>query len=190
MAGRSPTSSEHDHDHGSLLRAAGLRVTPVRLGVLAALCATHEVLSADQIIELVSAKRGSRAKGRKPDRVTVYRTLNALVDAGIAHRMDPGDRVFRFGLTGEHATHTPRQGGDCGCGASDSCEHAPKPVLAAEPGHGHPHFVCDSCGKVECLDETEVVLKTRPGKGSPKTVRRQEVLLRGTCGSCEDGPAQ
>lgn len=187
MAGTAPTT-RHDHDHGSLLRAAGMRVTPVRLGVLAALCSTHEVLSADRIIEILSAKRVNRAKARKPDRVTIYRTLNALVEAGIAHRMDPGDRVFRFGLTGDHASHAPKASGACECGASDRCEHAPQPAVSIEPGHGHPHFVCDSCGKVECLEDTEVVLRPKAGKGGPKKVRQQEVLLRGTCGRCEDGP--
>lgn len=179
----------HDRDHGSLLRAAGLRVTPVRLGVLSALCATHEVLSADQIIEALLAGRGGKAKGRKPDRVTVYRTLNALVEAGIAHRLDPGDRVFRFGLTGDHAAHAPLAGA-CGCGASDSCEHPAEPDAKADAGHGHPHFVCDSCGKVECLDDTEVVLKSKRGKDSAnKNIRQREVLLRGTCGECDESGA-
>lgn len=175
-----------DHDHGELLRAAGMRITPVRLGVLATLCATHEVLSADQIVDAIAAARGSKARGSKPDRVTVYRTLNALVDAGIAHRMDPGDRVFRFGLTGDHAAHVPP--GACGCKASENCSHKPASAAAvteADAGHGHPHFVCDSCGKVECMDETEVILKPKAGSGPPKNVRKKEILLHGTCGECD-----
>ncbi len=187
----------HDRDHSALLRIAGLRVTPVRLGVLRCLCQTHEVLSADQIVEELTRARGAKAKGRKPDRVTVYRTLNSLVEAGIAHRMDPGDRVFRFGLSGDHAAHAPVAGTGCGCGESENCPHPapiPAPPRLPEQSHGHPHFMCDSCGKVECLEDTEVVLRPRgvAGKGTGRTrggrvptVRQQEVLLKGTCDECE-----
>lgn len=180
----------HDHDHGSLLRVAGLRVTPVRLGVLRTLCATHEVMSADQVVDAIARSRRGREKGRKPDRVTVYRTLNALVDAGIAHKMDPGDRVFRFGLTGDHASHIPKTPEHCGCGESENCPHPPATPAIPEPGHGHPHFLCESCGKVECMEETEVVLKPKPGAGPPKNVRKQEVLLRGTCEECDDAAGE
>lgn len=193
-----PTHSpDHDHDHGSLLRAAGLRVTPVRLGVLRSLCQAHAALTADQIIDGLARSRTGKAGGksagspRKPDRVTIYRTLNALVEAGIAHKVDPGDRVFRFGLAGEHAAHVPVAGPSCGCGPSENCGHPPsEPVIpaSADQSHGHPHFLCESCGKVECLEDTEVVLQTRPGRAAgkgPKTIRQQEVLLKGTCESCE-----
>jgi len=182
---------DKDHDHSALLRAAGLRVTPVRLGVLRSLCQTHEVVSADQIVEDLSRSRAAKGRGRKPDRVTVYRTLNALVDAGIAHRMDPGDRVFRFGLTGDHAAHVPSAGKSCGCGPSENCGHPASATGAPrvpDQSHGHPHFLCESCGKVECLEDTEVVLQ--PKAGSPRRavaqkVRQQEVLLKGTCGDCD-----
>ena len=175
----------HDHDHGSLLRAAGLRITPIRLSVIGMLCSTHEVLSADQIVAALKAKKSGKGRAAQPDRVTVYRTLNSLVDAGIAHRMDPGDRVFRFGLSGEHATHAPKR--SCDCGESENCGHPANGLPATESGHAHPHFVCDSCGKVECLDDTEVVLKP-PQKGknrASRTVRQQEVVLRGSCGDCD-----
>jgi Fur family ferric uptake transcriptional regulator len=178
---------DKDHDHAALLRAAGLRVTPVRLGVLRCLCQTHEVVTADQIVEELSRTRAAKGRARKPDRVTVYRTLNALVEAGIAHKMDPGDRVFRFGLTGDHAAHVPSLEKSCGCGESENCGHPATAVGApriSEQGHGHPHFLCESCGKVECMEDTEVVLQ--PRAGSPRrSVRQQEVLLKGTCGECD-----
>ncbi|MBX3402461.1 MAG: transcriptional repressor [Phycisphaeraceae bacterium] len=188
-----PHPTQHDHDHGALLRAAGLRVTPVRLGVLRSLCQAHAALTADQIIDGLARARGGKSPGRgsKPDRVTVYRTLNALVDAGIAHKVDPGDRVFRFGLAGDHAAHVPIAAKSCDCGPSENCAH---PAAAAViPTHdadkaGHPHFLCESCGKVECMDDTEIVLKPRdqrpPLRPAPR-IRQQDVLLRGTCGECE-----
>ncbi len=190
-----PGTPHKDHDHSTLLRAAKLRVTPVRLGVLRALCQTHEALSADQIIENLTESRGGKAKGRRPDRVTVYRTLNALVEAGIAHKLDPGDRIFRFGLAGDHASHAPVPGVSCGCGPSENCAHSAAPATIpnlAEQSHGHPHFLCESCGKVECLDDTEVVLQTKPGGSRSKSalnIRQQEVLLKGTCEECDPADA-
>jgi Fur family ferric uptake transcriptional regulator len=192
---RSSKPADHDHDHGALLRAAGLRVTPIRLGVLRSLCEAREALSADQIIDGLSRARRTRPnRGPKPDRVTVYRTLNALVEAGIAHKVDPGDRVFRFGLAGDHAAHAPVASRTCDCGPSENCAHpAAAPVIPSHDADnaGHPHFLCESCGKVECMDDTEVVLKPKddrnPRRSSPR-IRQQDVLLRGTCGACEPTP--
>jgi len=54
--------------------------------------------------------------------VTVYRGLHAFTEAGLVHRIEAGDRLWRFAV--------------CKCGS---------------PSHCHPHFTCRSCGKVECL---------------------------------------
>lgn len=80
------------------LRRANLRVTDARLSVLRALTEAPLPISAQDVLE--------RSAAGDADRVTVYRTLNSLVDAGLAHRMDPGDRVWRYGLLGEeHDQH-------------------------------------------------------------------------------------
>lgn len=80
------------------LRSAKLRVTGARLAVLRALTEAPLPISAQDVLE--------RAEAVDADRVTVYRTLNSLVDARLAHRMDPGDRVWRYGLLGEeHDQH-------------------------------------------------------------------------------------
>lgn len=57
------------------------------------------------------------------NRVTVYRALDAFCQAGIIHRVEMGDRVWRFALCLN--------------------ENAP---------YCHPHFACRACGRVECLD--------------------------------------
>lgn len=187
---RTQDVNQHDHDHGALLRAAGLRVTPVRLAVLRLLCQSSGALSADQVVEELDRVRSAKGRGRGADRVTVYRTLNSLVEAGIAHKVDPGDRVFRFALAGDHARHVPGPGEPCGCGASEKCGHPEPPLVVPRPPegeHGHPHFMCETCGKVECLEDTEVVLQPRGGGDRPavrKSIRQQEVLLRGTCDEC------
>ena len=101
------------------LRAAGLRVTGIRLSIMRALGASRTALDATALDEQLAAA------GESADRVTVYRTLNTLVDSGIAHRIDPGDRIFRYSLT-DHAHCTE-----------------------GHHEHEHPHMVCDACGAVE-----------------------------------------
>lgn len=168
--------------HVQILRECGLRVTPVRLAILRIMEAAPSALHAQEIFDRVAASEGvgTQAAARKsrggedasarPDRVTVYRTLNALVGSGIAHKVDPGDRVFRFSLT-DHAR----------------CTHE-------HHVHEHPHFVCDTCGKVECLQDTEVVIHSRSqhAHGHAKDaaaalgtrMKVESVMLRGTCGQC------
>jgi Fur family ferric uptake transcriptional regulator len=159
MPGR---TSHAEEDARFRLRRAGLRVTGTRLRVIRALQSGDTPLNAQEIVGRL---------GDEVDRVTVYRTLNTLVDRGIAHRVNPGDRVFRFGLS---------PGVGAGAGGS---------------AHGHPHFVCDECGAVECLEDAEVIVKPRAAartRGKSAAARRtpafrvsqQEVLLHGTCGDC------
>jgi len=157
-----PAPVEADH-HADMLRRSALRVTDVRLAILAAMEHAGQALNAQQVYDaVISAPTPARAaKPRKPDRVTVYRTLNSLVDAGLAHRVDPGDRVFRFSLT-DHARCS---------------EH--------HHVHEHPHFVCDSCGKVECLEGAEVVIKSKDKPADARTLSQRDAVLHGTCGTCD-----
>ncbi|MCC6319844.1 MAG: transcriptional repressor [Phycisphaerales bacterium] len=142
------------------LRAAGLRVTGIRLSIMRALRASRTALDATALDEQLAAA------GEHADRVTVYRTLNTLVDSGIAHRIDPGDRIFRYSLT-DHAHCTE-----------------------GHHEHEHPHMVCDACGAVECIEDAEVVIKPRAkAETTPRSPRKfritqQSVLLHGMCERC------
>ncbi|MDX2116318.1 MAG: Fur family transcriptional regulator [Planctomycetota bacterium] len=83
----------------SRLREAGLRVTGARVDILRILHGAPLPLTAGEAFAAIEALGPA-------DRVTVYRTLNSLVESGIAHRVDPGDRVWRYGLVaGEHHHH-------------------------------------------------------------------------------------
>lgn len=89
------------------------------------------------------------------DRATVYRNLVDLADAGLARRSDFGDHVWRFELA--HGTD-----------AHDD---------------SHVHFVCKSCGAVECLPEDTVEIKPRPGV--PRGLQGEvEVNISGVCDTC------
>ena len=171
----SASPAHHNHtpaDPRDILRAAGLRVTATRLALLEKLSAARQPASAQQIFDdLCAHAKRDRPPSPRPDRVTVYRTLNTLVDKALAHKLDPGDRVFRFSLT-DHAR----------------CKDE-------KHDHEHPHFVCDSCGTVECLEGAEVVVKPAPilTESAPpprRKVKPDGVVLHGTCETCVDEPTR
>ncbi|HEX8988300.1 MAG TPA: transcriptional repressor [Rhodocyclaceae bacterium] len=101
----------------SAIRAAGARVTPARVRVLAALRAATAPQCHAEIEE-------SLAQEAQPaiDRVTLYRVLDWLCSAGLAHKAADARGVFRFSA------------------AQPNVEHA-----------GHVHFRCTGCGGVFCL---------------------------------------
>lgn len=76
-------------DPRSLIEAVGARATTSRLLVLAALIKAQEPLSHQDVL---------RDIGTPVDRVTVYRVLEWLAEAGIAHKITADDRTFRFAV--------------------------------------------------------------------------------------------
>ena len=82
----------------TLLRRAGCRPTAQRLLVLQALGGGDHV-SADDVL--------THARRRYPsiNPLTVYRTLDALVEAGIARRTDLGSGRLFFEVSREHRHH-------------------------------------------------------------------------------------
>ncbi|MBM3394114.1 MAG: transcriptional repressor [Betaproteobacteria bacterium] len=86
------------------------------------------------------------------DRVTVYRVLDCLMELGLAHRLAGDDRVWRF--TAEVRDHAG----------------------------GHPHFKCNSCGNVICLDDDQLA----PKVSLPAGYKGEEIELtvKGRCASC------
>jgi Fe2+ or Zn2+ uptake regulation protein len=140
------------------LRAAGLRRTPVRAAVLSLVAAAGKPLTAPDVI----ARLGDAAG----DPVTVYRTLNTLAESALLHRVRGDDGAWRY------AGPAP----------------AAKPSGPADPAHPHAHFVCDSCGTVECLEKVAVPGELVRSKqlGRRYDVTRAEVTLHGTCPKCHD----
>ncbi|GAA5164296.1 Fur family transcriptional regulator [Viridibacterium curvum] len=103
--------------HADRIRATGARATPARLAVLRLLESADRALSHHDVETALD--------GTGIDRVTLYRVLDWMVEAGLAHRVTDAQRVFRFSIAN-----------------------------AASPTHSaHAHFRCDACGKVFCLDD-------------------------------------
>jgi len=99
-----------------ILAGLKLRRTPARILLLSMLLRAKSPLTHDDLFARV--RRGNI------DRVTVYRMLQTFINAGIVHRIDPGDRLWRFAVCG-----------------------------TVHQGHCHPHFTCRVCGTVECLND-------------------------------------
>src|SRR5690606_32271856 len=107
-------TAEHE-----LLRAAGLRVTGVRLAVLRALDG-HEHSTADDVIRAVRTDLGTASVQ------AVYDSLNTLSTAGLLRRMEPAGHPARYERrVGDNHHHVVCRG--CGLVADVDCTvgHAP-----------------------------------------------------------------
>lgn len=86
-------------DPAELLAKAGLRPTKNRLAVLAAMLDAHEALAPLEILQRVR-------QARHLDKVTLYRTLDALQRVGLADRHEDGEGHARFcALCALHPAH-------------------------------------------------------------------------------------
>jgi Fur family ferric uptake transcriptional regulator len=74
------------------LRARGLRISTARRHVVDALFAAEGPVSAEAL-----------ARSTKADLASVYRNLDALEQAGIAHHVHVGHAAGRYVLSGRHA---------------------------------------------------------------------------------------
>lgn len=107
-------ASGHGDDRaGGILRRAGLRRTSGRRALVQLLLESDAPLTGEEISGVLAGVMHW---------ASVYRSLDALVRAGAVHRVETGQRVWRFAV--------------CGCHAR---------------GHCHAHFVCRQCGRAECL---------------------------------------
>jgi len=129
-----------------LLRESALRCTPAREAVLRVLYDARRPLAHGQI---------AAAPGMEDvDRVTLYRTLTALEEAGLLHRVQDREGVWHF------CAHPPSE---------DGC-----------PGD-HPHFVCDTCGQIRCLNGQSLPwIAVEEGE----RVSSKQLVAYGTCAAC------
>ena len=111
-----------------MLRRAKLYCTEARIAILRALLETARPIRQDQITP--QSARGTF------NRVTVYRTLESLVEAGLVHRVFTQDRAWYFEL-------------------ADHCSEK----------QCHPHFTCTHCGVTHCLTDTSLPMAKISQKG-------------------------
>ena len=97
----------------------------------------------------------AKAKGpAELDRVTLYRTLAVLEDAGLVHRVQDSDGSWRF------------------------CAHVP--VKKGCPGN-HAHFQCTRCGEMQYL--ASQALPWIPVPDGALVIGKQ-FLIYGLCSTC------
>lgn len=82
----------------TLLKRAGLRLTPVRLGVLDVLARTNRPMAVPEVLEKLPDRT---------DAVTVYRTLNTFTREKLVHRVRGEDRTWRYALGDPGPASTP-----------------------------------------------------------------------------------
>lgn len=106
MSQRRAPFPDPGHDHSGCVaevvdRAArqGVRLTPLRETVLRELASSHRALGAYEVIDRLAAS------GRRVAPISIYRVLNALVEAGFAHRLE--SRNAYFACYGRHAESGP-----------------------------------------------------------------------------------
>jgi len=138
------------------LRGAGLAATRVRVACLA--------LAMRGGAPLTRSAFARATPGRRPDRVTLYRTLRRFEEAGLLRR-----------------EHLPG-GEETWC--LELCEHG----LRECPGH--MHFECRSCGRVECVKTDPSRVRRALGAlfseaGLP--VEGARIEARGLCRRCSGG---
>ena len=144
------------------LRDSGIRVTEARVKVLAALLGAPYAFSHQDVQDSLA----------EMDRVTLYRALDCLTDAGLAHKIAGDDRVFRYNAAaGQH-------------------EHGDGPVQQ----HQHGHFKCTRCARVFCIAEVDAgadaalrkelqtALRASLGKGFQS--HDIELTIKGWCADC------
>ena len=138
----------HQCDYEQLLTSANLDASSNRVRILEVIGNNGFPLSAGDIFRILE-------RSSSINRVTVYRILDLLVDAGVIERISTGGRAFYYGLAPNH-------------------HHAP-----------HSHFYCKSCGRMDCLTpgtlnvEAESLWKTFPGR-----IDKVEVRVDGICKNC------
>ena len=128
------------------IREKGLKVTPARLSVTKVLADSHLAYSHAELEDRFGDM----------DRVTLYRVLNDLEQAGLVHKIIDMDSVTRFAL----------------------CKHSCPGEHHAED---HVHFNCRACHKMFCLEKVQApVMKVPQGFKAAGA----NTLIYGVCSAC------
>lgn len=95
-----------EHDHGpcleqtldratSAFQSKGLRFTPLRRRIFEEIAGSHHAIGAYEILERLAQRGGARLAP-----ISVYRTLDVLLEAGVIHRLESRSAFFAC-----HAPH-------------------------------------------------------------------------------------
>ncbi|WP_439185303.1 Fur family transcriptional regulator [Carboxylicivirga taeanensis] len=130
------------------LRQRSLKATPIRVELLRLLSQNEAALPYS----------GIQSHLKKFDRVTLYRTINALIDNGIVHKASTsGDETY-YAL--------------CNRQCSRHCHN-----------HEHIHFICTHCQEVSCIHIEQSINISLP----EFQIEEVSVEVSGICKKCLQG---
>ncbi|MEO9966854.1 MAG: transcriptional repressor [Reichenbachiella sp.] len=91
------------------------------------------------------------------DRVTLYRTLHSFIDSGVLHKIPNDSGIASYGI------------------CFDTCS-------PTKHHHDHLHFKCNTCGQLECIEESVSL----PNIRLPQDYKlgAVDVIVNGVCGTC------
>ncbi len=115
------------------LRAAGLRATGARIGVLSALEGFDRPASHSEVCD--------KLEDGGIDRATVYRNLTDLTEVGLVRRTDHGDHLWRFELVGHDRHPTPDPHPHFVCTECGAVECLPDGVVVVSVQKGAPKAI-------------------------------------------------
>ena len=123
-------STSPDLDARRVLEEAHLYCTKARIAILTVLLEAARPLRQDQIAEQMAPSATNK--------VTIYRTLESLIEAGLVHRAFMEARAWHFELA-NRCTET-------------QC---------------HPHFTCRNCGATHCMPGMSLPMAKSNSHASP-----------------------
>lgn len=127
------------------LRERSLKATPIRVELLSLLGERESAIPYSEI----------QQKLKSFDRVTLYRTLNALIEGGIVHKASTsGDETY-YAL--------------CSHNCSKHCHK-----------HEHIHFKCTECNEVSCIHIEHAIKISIPNY----QIEDVSVEVSGICEKC------
>lgn len=133
-------------DIAELLKDKGLKKTNARITISSILSQSVLPLSEQDI---------KKKMGNDYDRVTFYRTVQVLIEAGIIHRIIVDNTQIKYAFTKTNKNEP------------DKTEHI--------------HFYCTECHKLSCLENVAVAHYELP---EGYTQSECAVLIKGICKSC------
>ena len=91
------------------------------------------------------------------DRITIYRTLKTFEEKGVVHSINSGSGEVKYALCNEYCNST---------------------VHIDE----HPHFQCERCNRVTCIDSALI-----PKVDLPEGFLQKEssMMIKGICSECQ-----
>lgn len=94
----------------------------------------------------------------KSDRITIYRTLKTFTEKGIVHSIENGAGEMKYALCDEFCT---------------SAAHTDR----------HPHFQCERCNRITCIDGQAIPRLQLP---AGYAIKETSMMVKGICPACAE----